>query len=185
MLRPKYGNAIIRICISRCPWLNLSVRLLSQTQHGGPFSTPWQLFSLPVCCVVGNVLQSVLHPLLWCSASHLSPSNRHSWFFHFHLSPLLPYPLFPSHSVFLASCFPFLSSLMCLSSPLLPPHCFFFLFFPPAHYRTSPVLCCLMCCWILPHPSSRIFCFSSVSLPSPLLLPFLSRLSDYLVSTAL
>lgn len=122
-------------------------------------------------------------PLMLCVPS--LPSNLHSWFFHFHLSPLLPYPLFPSHSVFLASCFPFLSSLMCLSSPLLPPHCFLFLFFPPAHYRTSPVLCCLMCCWILPHPSSRIFCFSSVSLPSPLLLPFLSRLSDYLVSTAL
>lgn len=122
-------------------------------------------------------------PLMLCVPS--LPSNLHSWFFHFHLSPLLPYHLFPSHSVFLASCFPFLSSLMCLSSPLLPPHCFLFLFFPPAHYRTSPVLCCLMCCWILPHPSSRIFCFSSVSLPSPLLLPFLSRLSDYLVSTAL
>ena len=48
--------------------------------------------------------------------------NLYSWFFHFHLLLLLPYPLFPSHSVFLASCFPFLSSLMCLSSPLLPPH---------------------------------------------------------------
>lgn len=99
----------------------------------GPFSTPWQLFSLPVCCVVGNVLQSVLHPLLWCSASHLSPSNLHSWFFHFHLSPLLPYPLFPSHSVFLASCFPFLSSLMCLSSPLLPPPTVFFFFSSHLH----------------------------------------------------
>lgn len=63
-------------------------------------------------------------PLMLCVPS--LPSNLHSWFFHFHLSPLLPYPLFPSHSVFLASCFPFLSSLMCLSSPLLPPTVFFF-----------------------------------------------------------
>lgn len=67
-------------------------------------------------------------PLMLCVPS--LPSNLHSRFFHFHLSPLLPYPLFPSHSVFLASCFPaLLSPHLCIP----PPHCFFFCSFSNLH----------------------------------------------------
>lgn len=77
------------------------------------------------CCLVFNILQRILYPVLWCFTCHLSPliSTPGSVI---SISPPFPSPPFLSHSVFQASfSLPSRVSLI-TSTPLI----FFFFLFP-------------------------------------------------------